>query len=100
MIRVILTRNRLAVSGHAQSGPPGHDVVCAAVSALSQALVYGLGEVAGVPVTVECWDKGRLEARWPEPLGEPAAAILATCGGALREIAGRNPSHVEVVSES
>lgn len=99
MIRVRLARNRLAVSGHAQSGPPGHDLVCAAVSALSQALVYGLGEVAGVPVTVECWEKGRLEARWPEPLGDSANAILATCVGALREIAERNPAHVEVLEE-
>lgn len=94
-----MARNRLEVSGHALCGSPGHDVVCAAVSALSQALVYGLAEVAGVAVTVESWDHGRLAAHWPLPLSEPAAAVVATLSGSLREVAARHAAAVEVVME-
>ena len=40
MIRVIYYRtyNRVTVEGHAGSGPEGHDLVCAAVSALALTL--------------------------------------------------------------
>ena len=40
MIRVVYHRlyNRVTVEGHAGSGPEGHDLVCAAVSALALTL--------------------------------------------------------------
>ena len=40
MIKVVYDRknNKLTVSGHAGSGPIGHDLVCAAVSALALTL--------------------------------------------------------------
>lgn len=40
MIQVIYSRadNRVTVDGHAGSGPEGHDLVCAAVSALALTL--------------------------------------------------------------
>ena len=38
MINVDIHPGRIAVTGHAGSGEPGHDIVCAAVSALVQTL--------------------------------------------------------------
>ncbi|GEK87980.1 ribosomal-processing cysteine protease Prp [Alkalibacterium putridalgicola] len=40
------------MSGHAEAGPYGYDVVCAAVSALSIGTVNSLSEIAEIPVEV------------------------------------------------
>lgn len=47
MIKIIREKGKIVVSGHAGAGPPGHDVVCAAISALTQTLIYSLEELTG-----------------------------------------------------
>ncbi len=39
MIQVIIQPGSIQVAGHAGAGPPGHDLVCAAVSTLVQTFV-------------------------------------------------------------
>lgn len=39
MIQVIIQPGSIQVTGHAGAGPPGHDLVCAAVSTLVQTFV-------------------------------------------------------------
>ena len=39
MIQVIILQGSIQVTGHAGAGPPGHDLVCAAVSTLVQTFV-------------------------------------------------------------
>ena len=48
MIQVTYDRkhNRLIAKGHAGSGKPGHDLVCAAVSALTMTLGANVAELA------------------------------------------------------
>lgn len=41
------------MSGHAETGPYGYDIVCAAVSALSIGTVNSLSEIAEIPVEVD-----------------------------------------------
>ena len=61
MIRAIYHReyNRLTIEGHANSGEPGHDLVCAGVSALAYTLAANVGhmeesgQVRDVTVTLE-----------------------------------------------
>ena len=38
MIMVEIRPNRITIAGHANTGPPGHDICCAAVSTLLQTL--------------------------------------------------------------
>lgn len=47
MIRVIYYRsyNRLTIEGHAHSGEPGQDLVCAACSALAYTLAANVGRL-------------------------------------------------------
>lgn len=52
-------RHKLAVQGHAGHGPPGGDIVCAGVSALSYALLGYLLH-AGCPVVEAKADSGDL----------------------------------------
>lgn len=48
MIKVIYHRNyhRVTVEGHAHSGEPGHDLVCAAASALAYTLAANVANLA------------------------------------------------------
>jgi uncharacterized protein len=88
---------RLRVIGHANSAPKGQDVVCAAVSTLTQALYYGLSEVMRVPVTWETWDYGDVDIYWQEEhLGEAGRALVATIRGSLGEIAAQHGDSLEV----
>lgn len=47
MIKAIYYRryNRLTIEGHANSGEPGHDLVCAGVSALAYTLAANVGNM-------------------------------------------------------
>lgn len=45
MIQVIIRQGSIQVTGHAGAGPPGHDLVCAAVSALVQTFVRSAEEL-------------------------------------------------------
>lgn len=68
MIKVTITDSGITVTGHAQrppGAPPGHNIICAAVSALTLTLISGLEEVAGIHIdgheapgdTRVTWDK-------------------------------------------
>lgn len=50
MIQVIYYRrhNRLTVEGHAQSGEPGQDLVCASASILAYTLAANVGNLADI----------------------------------------------------
>lgn len=42
MITVKVRRDEISIIGHANSGPPGHDIVCASVSTLIQTLISAI----------------------------------------------------------
>ena len=50
MIQVIIRQGSIQVTGHAGAGPPGHDLVCAAVSTLVQTFVRSAEELTDVQV--------------------------------------------------
>jgi uncharacterized protein len=66
MIRVQIERNQLkreqinsfTLSGHADSGPYGHDLVCAAVSAVSIGSINAIEVLCGVEPKIETRDNG------------------------------------------
>ena len=97
------SRQRLSsvvASGHAQSGEPGEDVVCAAVSALLQATWVGLTDVARVPVSGRR-TSGDFTLRWPEAEREriDVGAIVATAEIAVEQIAKQNPHFIRFARE-
>lgn len=47
MIKVTITNNKISVIGHAGYAPPGQDIVCAAISALTQTLIASIEELTG-----------------------------------------------------
>lgn len=86
-----------SVQGHAEMGPKGQDIVCAGVSALTQAAVLGLEEHLGMTpqVTVRA---GHLTCRLGEPGGKAreAEAILATMVLGLKAMAEHYPDRIRL----
>jgi len=106
VIRVEIRRraDRIAgfcVRGHAGLAPRGRDIVCAAVSALTQAAVAGLEDHLGLRPRVVI-GPGYLECELPpgEEEDPRAQAILATMLLGLRGVAEGQPGRVQVRERS
>ncbi|EQD30838.1 protein containing DUF464 [mine drainage metagenome] len=83
----------LRVRGHADAGPYGHDLVCAAVSAVVQTAILGLREIdpdAG-PGTIVDGD-----VDWRGTAGPKGQAILQACVVGLRDIARSHPGSLSL----
>ena len=64
--------NQFSLSGHAESGPEGHDLVCAAASALAIGTTNNLNRIALIEPKIEANEEegGFLEVTLPEVLDE------------------------------
>ncbi len=99
----------LVASGHSGYARAGVDIVCAAVSAVTQAVVLGLEEVLGLsPVVRIDEEKGLLDVRlWEDGLAgdkgrgkeREALAVLETAGLALERLAQQYPKYLSVKRE-
>ncbi|MHB8147833.1 MAG: ribosomal-processing cysteine protease Prp [Vulcanimicrobiaceae bacterium] len=92
------SRNRLSsvfATGHAGFAEHGEDIVCAAVSAILQAMRLGLEEHARIPLDAS-QSAGELRMVWPESMRDDAAlrAIVATAELSIEQIATQYPAHV------
>ena len=99
MVRVILTQTRgkpehLTVAGHADAGPYGADLVCAAVSALVEA--WRLGIEQGHAGAARCQVKaGRAEFWWDAGSRSRAEAVANTMAAGFRDLATSHPRFVQ-----
>lgn len=83
--------HRLTVTGHADYGPHGADIVCAGVSALTYALLASIEKLGGT--ILEAWvTSGDTEII---SQGGDSAFEVALTG--LELIAEKYPQHVEVI---
>lgn len=91
-----------SVSGHSAFGTWGSDIVCSAISALSQTALLALNQVAGV---VPEWKRkdGLLECRVPADVDQGRLAtcqvIFKTILIGIDNIAGQYPDFVKVSNE-
>lgn len=90
MITITVRQQGLEVSGHANYGPYGHDIVCSAVSALTLTLLQGLRDIAEDEVE-ETTERGHVRLSWGELSNAGQAMVdawfLGICG--IRETYGR-----------
>ena len=80
-----------SVRGHSGLASAGYDIVCAAVSALTQGALIGLEEVIGINISADINEvDGRLECRLPEDLSpkqrREADVVLETLLRSLRSV--------------
>jgi hypothetical protein len=91
VVRVILARTQgepdhLMVNGHADAGPYGADLVCAAVSALVE--TWRLGIEQGHAGTARCRvEVGRAEFWWDAVGPSSADAVAKTMTAGFRDLA-------------
>lgn len=87
------------IKGHSGSAEEGKDLVCAAVSAVSQTALLGLLKVCKLDVTYEVGD-GYLKVVLPEGIseeeGQKAEVILMTMREGLKDIADGYPRFVKL----
>lgn len=84
-----------SVSGHANLAPHGQDIVCAGVSALTQAAVLGITNYLNKKANIEVL-VGKLGVELEEPDGL-TNAILETMLLGLMEIAKLYPKSVRII---
>lgn len=83
------------VSGHANSAPKGHDIVCAGVSALTQSAVLGLERCLKRQFKLDI-TSGKLLMELTGSPDERTQAILETMLLGLQEIARNYPKSVQI----
>lgn len=102
MITVDIKRNRqkaiekIKVSGHAGYAPRGEDIICAGVSALTQAAVMGLERHLKRDIAVR-QSNDALTVKLVEQPDELTDAILETMLIGLWEIAKLYPKNVRII---
>ena len=81
--------------GHAEAGPYGEDIVCAAISMLSQTSILGLHEVAKQSMEYQMED-GELHILLSEPMTESGQTILETMLLGIKNVADQYSDFVRV----
>lgn len=76
MITILVAKNRIHVSGHANTAPMGADIVCAAVSALTLTLIRGLEEIAHMDL-YESVEPGNICIEW-QTVNDTGKALIDT----------------------
>lgn len=87
------------IKDHAGYADYGQDIVCAAISALSQTAVMGLTEVVGVECQVEIRE-AYLACRLPRDISaevwQQSQVVLRTLAKGLKAIAAEYPDYLSV----
>lgn len=103
MTLITITRSRghivrVKAEGHTGYAESGYDIVCAAVSALTEAAANGLREVAGIRVKDTTRD-GYKEFSIGE-YNQSTDAILETMALALKDIANQYPRYLKTEDQT
>lgn len=103
MVTVDIFKNRqdfitgYKVSGHAGFAAAGEDIVCGAVSVLTQTPILGLEQHLKCQPSYHVNEKdGILEVNLNNAPNDRTQAILVTMEYGLQEIAGQYPKHVRI----
>ena len=89
----------LSAAGHSGNSEKGQDIVCAGVSALVQALLYGFETVLRVEgLTIEIDDeRAVISIDWRNCTSGDMDILVETIVGSLKKIAGEYPDHVRIL---
>lgn len=102
MIKIRIFRNAdkvmtgFHVTGHANAGPHGQDIVCAAISALAQTALLGIGNYLKREVDFDI-ASGNLSVQLKGAPDDLTSAVLETMLLGFREIESINPKGVRIL---
>jgi len=95
MIQIIERNGRITVSGHANYKPTGEDIVCAAISALTQTLAASVEELTGTGIKCDL-RRGNAVIEY-EDLTEDAQLLVESFFIGAEGIAEAYPQCVRIV---
>lgn len=94
MIKISRSVGLITINGHANYAPPGQDIVCAAVSALTQVFIASVEELT--EDTIQCVvADGNAVIRYGN-LSEKARTLLSSFFIGLQMIADEYPDNVQM----
>lgn len=96
MIEVLSQLDGLTITGHAGAGPPGHDLVCAAVSTLVQTLVSSIGELTDDKVKSDI-RPGKVVVEYRD-LSARGRLLIDSFFVGINGVAGAYPECVKIIS--
>jgi uncharacterized protein len=109
MIKVKISRkdhkiNAFELSGHAESGPKGHDLVCAAVSSVVFGLENAIHTLCDVELeAIEDEEAGYLHCRVPENVSgktyDDVQLLLEAMLVALRAIENEGKQYIKIIDK-
>lgn len=98
MVTIMISKDRIKATGHADYAEHGKDIICASVSILLQALEVGINKRFLEVVKKE---PGDLEYKIHEPAHQVQAIYLISnlkmIIDTLKTLANENPEYVEVI---
>lgn len=109
MIRIRVERNddgqptRILITGHANSGPRGHDLVCAAVSGVTF-MVNAMEQMTGVQMHQPNDGEGRVECSIPSEvtdhgIREKLTLLMEAMVLTLQNIADQFPEYIRLTNQ-
>lgn len=96
MIRVEIRPDRIAVTGHANIGPPGHDICCAAVSTLLQTLEASIRQLTEDQIQSHM-EPGDACLRWDGDLSESGKLLVDSFFIGICGVVEAYPGNVKLI---
>lgn len=94
MIAVSVRQDGITVTGHAGYAQPGHDIVCAAVSILTQNLIRSIEDLTDEKIEYSI-SPGKADIKYGN-LSEKSRTLVDSFFIGICTIAGEYPDHVRI----
>ena len=94
MIIIQIKKDQISVTGHAEAGPEGQDIVCAAVSTLTQNLISSIEELTEDKISYSI-SPGMVDIDYGE-LSEASKLLVDSFFLGICRIANSYPEHVRI----
>jgi len=86
----------ITVSGHSGYAPPGQDIVCAAISTLTQTLAASVDELTNDRIQSDI-RQGYAVIRYKEDLSEQGKLLIRSFFIGVSGVASAYPEHVKII---
>ena len=96
MIHIDIHPDRIAVTGHANTGPPGRDLVCCAVSVLAQTLEASIRKLTDAEIQSHM-EPGEMIIRWNGDLPESAQLLVDSFFIGICGVAEAHPECIQII---
>ena len=94
MINVRAGPGKIKITGHAHYAPPGKDIVCAAISTITQTFIASIEELTGEQIKYDI-SPGRTDIYIENP-GEDAQLLIGSFLIGCKMIADEYPKYVRI----